>query len=172
MTPSLALAAAVACAICYGVGSVLEQVGARRGAAATSIDPRLFLRLGRELPYVAGLGLDALGWALSLLALRTLPLFLVQSAVASSIAVTALMAWLILHIRLVWRQGVAIAVIVFGLVLLAVAAAPDSAAPVGAVFRAAMVFGVIALAIAGGWLARSAVLARGRRAGRRLGTGL
>jgi drug/metabolite transporter (DMT)-like permease len=157
VSPSLALAAAVACAICYGVGSVLEQVGARRGETATSIDPRLFLRLARELPYVAGLGLDALGWVLSLLALRTLPLFLVQSAVASSIAVTAVMAWLILHIRLVWRQGVAIAVIVVGLVLLAIAAAPDSAAPVGVVFRSAMVVGVFALAMAGAWLARSGV---------------
>jgi drug/metabolite transporter (DMT)-like permease len=157
VSPSLALIAAVACAVCYGVGSVLEQVGARRSATATSIDPRLFLRLARELPYVAGLGLDGLGWALSLLALRTLPLFLVQSAVASSIAVTALTAWLVLHIRLVWRQGVAIGVIVAGLVLLAIAAAPNSPAPVGMGFRLALVVGVVALGLAGAGLARSAV---------------
>jgi drug/metabolite transporter (DMT)-like permease len=157
VSPWLALAAAVGSAICYGIGSVLEQIGARRAAAATSIDPRLFLRLGRELPYVAGLGLDAMGWGLSLLALRTLPLFLVQSAVASSIAVTAVVAWLVLDTRLGRRQAGAIAVIVVGLVLLAVAAAPDSGAPVGAAFRSAMLLGVLAVGVAGAWLARAAV---------------
>src|SRR3954469_23577154 len=83
-----ALVAALGCAVCYGTGSVLEQVGARRERTATSIDPRLLLRLAGQAPYVAGLALDGVGWALSLLALRTLPLFLVQSAVAASIAVT------------------------------------------------------------------------------------
>jgi drug/metabolite transporter (DMT)-like permease len=155
MPPSLALAAAVGCALCYGVGSVLEQVGARRETTATSIDPRLLLRLVRELPYVAGLALDGVGWVLSLLALRTLPLFLVQSAVASSIAVTAVVAWRVLGTRLDGRQVGAIVVILGGLVMLAVAAAPDSAGAVDAAFRAGMVVGVIVLGLAGAWLARS-----------------
>lgn len=154
-SPSLALAAALGCAVCYGVGSVLEQVGARREQTATSLDPRLLWRLAQQLPYLAGLGLDGLGWVLSLLALRTLPLFLVQSAVAASIAVTAIVARLVLRTVLDRVDGLAIVVIVVGLVMLAVAAAPDSSRPVGAAFRAALLVAVPVLAGAGALLARS-----------------
>jgi len=155
VSSSLALAAALGCAACYGVGSVLEQVGARREATATSIDPRLLWRLAQQLPYLAGLGLDAAGWVLSLLALRTLPLFLVQSAVAASIAVTAVVARVVLGTRLDRVDGGAIGVIVVGLVLLALAAAPDAGRPVGAGFGAGLLLGVGVLAVAGTLLARS-----------------
>ncbi len=53
---SLALAAAFGCAACYGVGSVLEQIGARREEAATTLDPRLLIRLAGQLPYLVGPG--------------------------------------------------------------------------------------------------------------------
>jgi len=160
VSPSLALAAALGSALCYGVASVLEQIGARRAATVTSIDPRLLLRLGRELPFVAGLALDGIGWVLSLLALRTLPLFLVQSAIASSIAVTAVVAWLVLGTRLERREVVSIAVIVVGLVLLSFAAAPDSARPVGPAFGWALLAGVAVLGVGGAVVARGHV-ARG-----------
>jgi drug/metabolite transporter (DMT)-like permease len=153
-----ALIAALGCALCYGVGSVLEQVGARREQTATSIDPRLMLRLAQHGPYVAGLALDAVGWGLSLLALRTLPLFLVQSAVAASIAVTAVAARLVFRTVLDRVDAAAIAVIVIGLVLLALAAAPDASRPVGAGFRSALLMGVPVIAAAGAVLARSSTL--------------
>ncbi len=144
---SLALTAAFGCAACYGVGSVLEQIGARREEAATTLDPRLLIRLAGQLPYLAGLGLDAVGWALSLVALRTLPLFLVQSAVAASIAVTAVVARLVLRTKLDTGDAIAIGVIVVGLIVLALAAAPDDARPVGALFRLLLVAGVPVLAV-------------------------
>jgi drug/metabolite transporter (DMT)-like permease len=155
VSPSIALAAALGSAVCYGVASVLEQVGARRTDTVTSIDPRFILRLGRELPYVTGLVLDGVGWVLSLVALQTLPLFLVQSAVASSIAVTALVAWVVLGTRLTRRELAAVAAIIVGLVLLSVAAAPDSARPVGAAFGWALVAGVFVLVAVGTVLARA-----------------
>jgi drug/metabolite transporter (DMT)-like permease len=155
MSASLALVFALGCAVCYGVGSVLEQVGARRERAATSLDPRLLLRLAKQLPYLAGLGLDGVGWVLSLLALRVLPLFLVQSAVAASIAVTAVVARMVLGTRLGRVDAAAIAVIVVGLVLLAVAAAPDASRPVSAAFRAVLLVGVLVVGAAGAGLARS-----------------
>jgi drug/metabolite transporter (DMT)-like permease len=148
MSASLALVFALGCAVCYGVGSVLEQVGARRERAATSLDPRLLLRLAKQLPYLAGLGLDGVGWVLSLLALRVLPLFLVQSAVAASIAVTAVVARMVLGTRLGRVDAAAIAVIVVGLVLLAVAAAPDASRPVSAAFRAVLLVGVLVVGAA------------------------
>lgn len=155
MSATPALVAALGCALCYGVGSVLEQVGARREQMALSIDPRLLLRLAQQGPYLAGLGLDVVGFGLSLLALRTLPLFLVQSAVAASIAVTAVVARLVLHTVLDRFDVAAIGVIVVGLVLLAVAAAPDASRPVGTTFRVVLLLGVPVLALAGAALARS-----------------
>ena len=154
---SLALAAAFGCALCYGVGSVLEQIGARREEAATSLDPRLLVRLAGQLPYLAGLGLDGVGWVLSLVALRSLPLFLVQSAVAASIAVTAVVARLVLHTKLDRADLVTIGVIIAGLVVLALAAAPDDARPVGAPFRLVLVLGVPVLAVLAAGMARAEV---------------
>jgi len=154
---SLALAAAFGCALCYGVGSVLEQIGARREEAATSLDPRLLIRLAGQLPYLAGLGLDGVGWVLSLVALRSLPLFLVQSAVAASIAVTAVVARLVLHTKLDRGDLVTIGVIIAGLVVLALAAAPDDARPVGAPFRLVLVLGVPVLAVLAAGMARAEV---------------
>jgi len=154
---SLALAAAFGCALCYGVGSVLEQIGARREEAATSLDPRLLIRLAGQLPYLAGLGLDGVGWVLSLVALRSLPLFLVQSAVAASIAVTAVVARLVLHTKLDRGDLVTIGVIIAGLVVLALASAPDDARPVGAPFRLVLVLGVPVLAVLAAGMARAEV---------------
>jgi drug/metabolite transporter (DMT)-like permease len=152
---AVALAAALGCSICYGIGSVVQQIGARRATTATSIDPRLIWRLGRELPYVMGLALDLAGFLLSLVALRSLPLFLVQSAVASSIAVTAVVAWIVLRTALDRLDVVAIAVILGGLLALALSAASDAATPVGPLFRAIALAGVPVLVVIGTWAARS-----------------
>jgi drug/metabolite transporter (DMT)-like permease len=94
------------------------------GAAAT-----LVLRLARQLPYVAGLALDLAGFALSVVALHSLPLFLVQSLVAASVGVTAIVATLLLKARLRPQEIVALAVLATGLVLLAVGAKPGHAHP-------------------------------------------
>ena len=90
---SLGLVGALAAALCYGVASVLQAVAAARTSSGAAVDPRLLGRLLTQGPYLAGLGLDGVGFAASLLALRSLPLFLVESAVASSIGVTAASRW-------------------------------------------------------------------------------
>ncbi len=125
----LGLAGALVCALAYGIATVLQSVGSRRLALAEGLDPRLLGRLARSGPYVTGLALDGVGFIASVLALRTLPLFLVQSAIASSIGVTAVGSarWLRTplgrtEIRALWTLGL-------GLVLLAAAAAPEPARP-------------------------------------------
>src|SRR5919199_4485434 len=93
----LGLAGALGAALAYGVGSILQGVAARRAAGGgRDLDPRLLLRLAHQLPYVLGLGCDLAGFGLSLVALRTLPLFAVQAAVASAIGVTAVLAAFVL----------------------------------------------------------------------------
>src|SRR5262245_40829422 len=96
--------AAAGCALCYGLASVLQARGARSGGRARGVDPRLLVRLARSSWSRAGVALDGVGFVLQLLALRTLPLFVVQTAVSSSLAVTAAAAALILHEHLGPRE--------------------------------------------------------------------
>src|SRR4051794_31983025 len=124
----LGLLAALVTTVAYGLASVLQSVGSRRLAVAR-VDARLLLRLTRSLPYLAGLALDGVGFVATVLALRALPLFLVQAAVASSIAVTALAARVWLGARLGRREQVHLAVVGAGLLLLALSAQPEEATP-------------------------------------------
>lgn len=159
--PVAGLAGAFGAALAYGAGSVLQSVAARRTPAGDSLDPRLLLRLAKQWRYVAGLGLDLAGFALSVLALRTLPLFAVEAAVASSIGVTALLAAGVLHQRPGRRETAALAAIGAGLLLLAASAAPDDPAPLPRGGGWLVLGGAVALAVA----ARPA----GRRSGGRAG---
>jgi hypothetical protein len=120
--------AAGAAAICYGVGSVLQAIGARRSAQGR-LELGLLVRLARELPYLAGLLLDLAGFALSIVALRSLPLFLVQSVVAANVGVTAVVAMLLLNARLRRQEIISLLMLMSGLTLLALAAKPGRADP-------------------------------------------
>ena len=88
----LPLAGTVVAAMCFGVASVLESVGARRVALATRLDAALLVRLARQPLYALGLALDVVGFALTAWALRSLPLFVVQAGVAASLVVTAVLS--------------------------------------------------------------------------------
>jgi hypothetical protein len=122
------LLAALGAAVAYGVASVLQAVGSRRLATAAP-DARLLLRLLRSAPYLAGLALDAVGFVATVAALRVLPLFVVESAVASSVGVTALVAVRWLGARLLRPERVALGVLGVGLVLLAASAEAEGGQP-------------------------------------------
>lgn len=115
---------AVAAAMCYGTATIWQAIGIRsfRDAAGP-----LWRRALAGWLYLAGLVLDGIGYAASFWALRTLPLFLVESATASSVAVTALLAVVILRTRLHQLEVGALLAVLAGLVLLAVAAEPGPA---------------------------------------------
>jgi hypothetical protein len=115
---TLALVAALAAALLYGSGSVLQAVAARRSSGPGVL---------RHPWYVAGLACDLFGWLASLAALRALPLFTVQALLAGSLVVTVLLARVVLQARLRRVDGVAVAVVVASLVVLARAAGPDAA---------------------------------------------
>jgi drug/metabolite transporter (DMT)-like permease len=124
------LAGAFAAAIAYGVATVLQAVGASRTGRADAPDARLLWRLVHSLPYVIGLLLDGVGFALSLAALRSQPLFLVQAVVASSLAVTAMLAVVVLGSRLSLLEWLAVALVTTGLTFLALAANDQPSAAV------------------------------------------
>lgn len=123
------LAAVVAC-LGYGAATVLQSVGARRAAAVTGLTGLALIL--RQLPYVAGLGLDAVAFAANVVALDQLPLFVVQAIVAASVGVTAVIAWR-RGAKLTTRDWVSLAVLGLGLVLLSVSAIPAAASRISIV---------------------------------------
>jgi len=127
---ALGLVCAVGTSLCYGVGSVLQSAAAVHAEPVDGLNPRLLLTLVRTWRYPAGLALDVVGFALSLLALRSLPVYVVQSVSASFLAVTAVVGVRVLRLRMRRLDVVAIVVVVVGLVLVGLSAAPQPAAVV------------------------------------------
>ena len=122
------LVGALVAALAYGTATVLQAVGVRRvGARPPGSSFGTRVRLG--YPFIIGLALDGVGFASSIAALRSLPLFLVESAVASSVAVTAVLVVVVLHVRLMGREVAALAAVAGGLVLLALSAVDGPARP-------------------------------------------
>ena len=150
----LGLACALFAALGYGSASVLQSVAARKEESGSGLDPRLLVRLARSVPYVSGLALDLAAFIASLVALRTMPLFLVQSAIAASVGVTAVIAAAI-GVRLDRREIASLIVLGTGLLLLAVSAQPDRGAPLALGVRWGLLISVVVLGAAGAVVARS-----------------
>ena len=144
---AVGLVGAFAAAVLYGLGTVLQAVGVRRASA--SQDTGLWARLWAARLYAVGLGLDALAFLASLAALRTLPLFVVESAIASSVAVTAVLAVAVLGARLRRAETGALAAVAVGLVLLAVSAAGGSGTALGGTGTVLLLGATVAVAALG-----------------------
>lgn len=142
--PAAALALAAAGAAGYGVASVLQAIGARRGSGT--------LRTLRDPVYLGGLGLDLLAWLASLLALRTLPVYQVQAVLAGSLAVTVVAARVVLAARLRPLDVAAIAVTVVALAALAASSGPQHPAHLPDATRVGLAVAAVPVALAG-WAA-------------------
>jgi drug/metabolite transporter (DMT)-like permease len=115
----LGLITALTATVCFGFASVFQARGAGAAPRADRIRPGLVAVLVTSWPFVLGTLMDIAGFALSIVALRTLPLFFVQSVTSASLAVTAGAAVWLLGARLRGSEVAAIALVVAGLVLLA-----------------------------------------------------
>lgn len=151
---AFAYVAAILCAVCYGLASVLQSIGARRVEASDSIDARSLARIATQIPYLIGLGLDGTAWVLSLLALAQLPLFVVQAMVAGAIGFTVLFAALFQHLRPTSRQIAFIGVLAAGLLGLALSGAPEEARSTPPAYSWGMWAGVIVIAVLGALAAK------------------
>jgi len=149
----LGMVCALFAAVGYGTASVLQSVAARKADFSPGLDPRLLVRLARSLPYVSGLGLDLAAFVASLVALRTLPLFFVQSAVAASVGVTAVIAAAI-GVRLRGREIASLVVLGAGLLLLAASAQPDRGTPLTLGVRWGLLSCAVVMGAAGALVAR------------------
>jgi drug/metabolite transporter (DMT)-like permease len=151
----LGLALSLGAALLFGVASVWQAVGVRRreelatdsGGPSAADSASGLLRLVTNPWYLAGSGLDFIGAVATAVALQHLPLFIVQSCIAASIAVTAVIAVPVLGLHLHGREVVALTVVGAGLTLLAVS---SSSAPAQALTGAApwlLLAGVAVMAV-------------------------
>jgi drug/metabolite transporter (DMT)-like permease len=142
----VALAAALGAAVGYGVSTVMQAVGTRRARGLAAVRQPLVL---------AGLAIDAAAWLLSLAALARLPLFVVQTALASSLVVVVLLAAPLLGARLRPVDVAAVGAVVVALAVLAAGAGdqPATAPPPGFTPGVLAAGGALALAAVGAYRA-------------------
>ncbi len=122
---NLALLAAAGIALAYGMATVLQSVGAKSTTSSEGLDPGLLVRLLRSVPYLLGLALDGVGFLLTVVALQSLPLFVVEAFTAGALAVTAVAAAVWLKIPLSRGEWIGVAAVVAGLVALGLSAGAD-----------------------------------------------
>lgn len=96
--------------------------GTGGGAGGAAV---LLLRALRQWRYLAGLGLDGVGFLLQIVALRSIPIYAVGAALAASLAVTAVVASRLLHVRLSGVEWGAVAVVCAGLAMLGLASGAE-----------------------------------------------
>lgn len=118
----LGVAAALGAALAFGVAALLQAVAVRREATRHGLDVSLLFRLLRHPEYVGALALNLAGYGLHVVALRSAPLFLVQAAIASAVAVTAVLRAVVLKVTLRGRDWLAVLAVCVGVTVLAVAA--------------------------------------------------
>ncbi|MFJ2232689.1 DMT family transporter [Streptomyces sp. NPDC087859] len=116
---------ALGAAVCFGTATVLQAVAARAAASGGGGEAALLLRAVRQWRYLAGLGLDGVGFLLQIAALRSVPIYAVGAALASSLAVTAVVAARLLRVRLSRAEWGAVGVVCAGLAMLGVASGTE-----------------------------------------------
>ncbi|RKT12171.1 hypothetical protein BX285_6137 [Streptomyces sp. 1114.5] len=135
------LLSALLAALLTGSATVLQAVGARRAATAgpetrpeAGPEARPAPEAGeaaalagalRQWPFLVGVGMDMCGFAAELVALERLPLYAVEAALASALAVTAVGAARVLRVRLRGSEWAGVAAVCAGLCLLALTAGRD-----------------------------------------------
>lgn len=152
----VSLIAAIVAALCYGVATVMQAVAVRAashrtvdGAASGGVDPGLVPRMLRQWRFVLSLCLDTLGFVAQLIALHRLPLFAVQAMVAANLAVTAVLASLLIKMKLSWREWLAVIGVMAGVGLLGSSAGPEGATAASAVFKLSLIVATAVLGVAG-----------------------
>jgi drug/metabolite transporter (DMT)-like permease len=163
------LVAAVVAALCYGVATVMQAVAVReastrtargsainssvvntaQGSAVNRVDPGLLPRLLRQWRFVISLCLDTLGFVAQLVALHRLPLFAVQAMVAANLAVTAVLASLLVKTRLSGKEWAAVTGVMAGVGLLGSSAGPEGASAAGVAFKLSLIAATAVLGVAG-----------------------
>ena len=129
---------AVVAMLLYGASSVSQAFAAGHASDSAVL---------RHPAYLAGLVADGAAWLLQLVALKWLPVFVVQSILAASVGATVLLAIPFLKVHPIRRESVAILVTLVGLVLVSAAAGPESVGTIPDQFGSVMVVAPILTAL-------------------------
>ncbi|MEU1464827.1 DMT family transporter [Streptomyces sp. NPDC005727] len=146
---------ALGAAVCFGTATVLQAMAAREAGTGGGGEVALLLRALRQWRYLAGLALDGLGFLFQIAALRSIPIYAVSAALASSLAVTAVVAARLLRVRLSGTEWGAVGVVCAGLAMLGLASGPEGEEGGSAALKWAMLAtaaGMAVLALLGGRL--------------------
>jgi hypothetical protein len=140
--------------IAYGVANLLQSIAAADTELHLEFSPRLLWQLGQHKAYLVGIGCQTVAFLLAVLARRDLPLFLVQSAVAAGLGVTAVLGVVILK----WKMPRIEIALLFGLVAgiagLIVAAKPAPSRQLGTAGVVLLLVALLAIAAVGFFAAR------------------
>jgi drug/metabolite transporter (DMT)-like permease len=169
----IGLLLALGTSVCYGTATVLQAAATRSVDAGSDsgVDLALFLRALQQWRYLVGIGLDGVGFLLQVAALRLVPIYVVAAAIASSLAVTAIVAAWVLSTRLSAVEWAAVGVVCASLAMLGLAAGAEGSRRGPAGLGWALLVVVAALFIAGaaagrlGERSRALVLGLGAGAG-------
>ncbi|MFE2211837.1 hypothetical protein ACFW93_07605 [Streptomyces canus] len=166
---------ALGASVCFGTATVLQAMAARaadtggRDGEGTAFAVPLFLGAVRQWRYLAGLALDGVGFLLQIAALRSVPIYAVGAALASSLAVTAVVSARLLRVPLSAGEWGAVGVVCAGMALLGIASGTEGDRGGSSALKYAMLgtaLAVLGLALLGGRLPeRGRALALGLGAG-------
>ena len=160
---------ALGAAVCFGTATVLQAVAAREATGGGGGEAALLLRALRQWRYLAGLALDGLGFLLQIVALRSIPIYAVAAALASSLAVTGVVAARLLHVRLSGLEWGAVGMVCAGLAMLGLASGAEGDRQGSMALKWAVLViavAVLALGLVGGrWSGRGRDLVLGLGAG-------
>ncbi len=132
----IGLGAALAAAVLFGVGAVVQAVAVRRSGLISPM-----------MAFVVGLYL--VGWVLHVVAIARTPLYVAQVGTAVSLAITALVAAWVVGEPLSRRHWLAIAAQVGGLVLLALSAGDVGTHDVDGIHAIVLYAGLVVLLVLG-----------------------
>lgn len=146
-------------ALGYGAGAVMQALGARR---ADALGQSGLSAIVKQPIFLLGLLTDLASWTISRFALHTLPLFAVQTILAGSLAVTVLLARVVLGSELRGPDRLAIVSTMIGLFIVGISAGGEPTKEVTHVLKVCTMIGIpalIALGVAALRLHKSIVLA-------------
>ena len=143
------LSFAALASVAFGLASILQAIGARTEPGRDRLDVFLLVRLLRQPAFLASMGLSLVGFFLHLLALRQLPLFVVQPVIAGSVAVTAVVSGRMAREPLGPRVRLLVGLLCAGLALVTAASVAGGAVATSASQRALLLMVVLALAAIG-----------------------
>ncbi|WP_042442125.1 hypothetical protein [Streptacidiphilus jiangxiensis] len=146
----LGLLMALLAALCFGSAMVLQALGAQAHSPSEAGGGLLgTVRAMVNVPFVCGLVLDLFGFVAQLIALRSLPLYVVQAALAGALAVTAVLGAAVLKLRLGRAEWLGVAGVCVGLALLGATAGKEGEKHPGMPMHWIMLASVVVIAVLG-----------------------